>query len=162
MDEQLHPKVLSGGFTLIYTDSMLVKIIILYWFHELPSPYPNPCSSTSMPVWHIRIRTDTGPWFNIKMSSYQYRKSHCGDKMVVRSSYLHNGISYTGKMSSLYWIGAQLIAMGCSRFLIHTSTMVCYCNYYHLVQTKGLKYHNSNMQICIPYRATLHISRYAT
>ena len=40
--------------------------------------------------------------FNIKMSSYQYRKSHCGDKMVVRSSYLHNGISYTGKMSSLY------------------------------------------------------------
>ena len=32
--------------------------------------------------------------------SYQYRKSHCGDKTVVRSSYLHNGISYTGKMSS--------------------------------------------------------------
>ena len=38
-----------------------------------------------------------------KMSSYQYRKSHCGDKMVVRSSYIHNGISYTGKMASLYW-----------------------------------------------------------
>ena len=50
-----------------------------------------------------------GPQFNIKMSSYQYRKSHCGDKTVVRSSYLHNGISYTGKMSSLYWIGAQSI-----------------------------------------------------
>ena len=50
-----------------------------------------------------------GPWFNIKMSSYQYRKSHCGDKTVVRSSYLHNGISYTGKMSSLYWIGAQVV-----------------------------------------------------
>ena len=40
-----------------------------------------------------------GAWFNIKMSSYQYRKSHCGDKAVVRSSYLHNGISYTGKMT---------------------------------------------------------------
>ena len=40
------------------------------------------------------------------MSSYQYRKSHCVDKMVVRSSYLHNGISYTGKMTSLYWIKA--------------------------------------------------------
>ena len=38
-------------------------------------------------------------WFNIKMLSYQYRKSHCGDKTIVRSSYLHNGISYTGKMS---------------------------------------------------------------
>ena len=40
------------------------------------------------------------------MSSYQFGKSHCGDKTVVRSSYLHNGISYTGKMSSLYWIRA--------------------------------------------------------
>ena len=48
-----------------------------------------------------------GPWFNIKMSSYQYRKSHCGDKMVVRSSYLHNGISYTGKMTFLYWFDPQ-------------------------------------------------------
>ena len=46
-------------------------------------------------------------WFNIKIPSYQYRKSHYGDKTVVRSSYLHYGISYTGKMSSLYWIGAQ-------------------------------------------------------
>ena len=52
----------------------------------------------------------SGPWFNIKMSSYQYRKSHCGDKTVVRSSYLHNGISYTGKMSYLYWIGALVSA----------------------------------------------------
>ena len=40
------------------------------------------------------------------MSSYRYRKSHCGDKTVVRSSYLHNGISYTGKMTSFYWIRA--------------------------------------------------------
>ena len=60
------------------------------------------------PFWSIlnlliRISGRTGPWFNIKMSSCQYRKSHCGDKAVVRSSYLHNGIFYTGKMS-LYWI----------------------------------------------------------
>ena len=47
------------------------------------------------------------PWFNIKMPSYQYRKSHCGGKTVVRSSYLHNGVSYAGKMTSLYWIRAQ-------------------------------------------------------
>ena len=46
-----------------------------------------------------------GPWFNIKMSSYQHRKSHCGDKAILRPSFLHNGISYTGK-TSLYWIGA--------------------------------------------------------
>ena len=48
-------------------------------------------------------------WFNINMLSYQYRKYHCGDKMVVRSSYLHNGISYTGKMTSLYGIRAQAL-----------------------------------------------------
>ena len=41
------------------------------------------------------------------MPLYQYRKSHCGDK-IVRSSFLHNGISYTGKMTSLYWIRAQV------------------------------------------------------
>ena len=50
----------------------------------------------------------SGPWFNIKMSSYRYRKSHCGDKTVVRSSYHHNGISYTGKMTSLYWFIPQV------------------------------------------------------
>ena len=41
-----------------------------------------------------------GLWCNIKMSSYQYRKSHYGDKTILRPSYLHNGISYTGKTTS--------------------------------------------------------------
>ena len=45
-------------------------------------------------------------WFDIKMPSYQYRKSHCRDKPVIKPSYLHNGISYTGKTASLYWIEA--------------------------------------------------------
>ena len=44
------------------------------------------------------------------LASYQHRKSHCGDKTVVRSSYLHNGISYTGKTTSFYWIRAQILA----------------------------------------------------
>ena len=59
---------------------------------------------------HLPLPLIPGPWFNIKMSSYQYRKSHCGDKTVVRSSYLHNGNSYTGKMTSLYWISPLLLA----------------------------------------------------
>ena len=42
------------------------------------------------------------------MSSYQYRKPHCGDKTILRPSYLHNGISYTVKTTSLYWIRALL------------------------------------------------------
>ena len=58
------------------------------------------------------IKELPGPWFNIKMSSHQYRKSHCGDKMVIRSSYLHNGISYIGKMWSLCWIGPQSFGKG--------------------------------------------------
>ena len=54
-----------------------------------------------------KINTSPGGRINIKMSSYQYRKSHCGDKTILRPSYLHNGISYTGKTTSLYWIRAQ-------------------------------------------------------
>ena len=61
--------------------------------------------STINPWWK-RSQQIPGPWFNIKMSSYQYRKSHCGDKTAVRSSYVHNWIFYTDKMSSLYWIRA--------------------------------------------------------
>ena len=53
-----------------------------------------------------------GVWINIKMSSYQYRKSHCGDETILRPSYLHNGISYTGKTTSLYWIGVQIASLG--------------------------------------------------
>ena len=47
-----------------------------------------------------------GPWFNIKMTSYQYKKYDCGDKTILRPSYLHSGISYTGKMTIFNWSGA--------------------------------------------------------
>ena len=39
----------------------------------------------------------------------QYRKSYCGDKTILRPPYLHDGISYTGKMASLYWTRVQII-----------------------------------------------------
>ena len=52
------------------------------------------------------------------MPSYQYRKSHCGDKTILRPSYLHNGISYTGKTTSLYWI-STLVEMQAPRLLAH-------------------------------------------
>ena len=48
------------------------------------------------------------------MTSYQYRKSYCGDKTILRPSYLHNGISYTGKTTSLYWIRAQELYLVCT------------------------------------------------
>ena len=44
------------------------------------------------------FQRDSGP------STYQYRKSHCQDKIVIRSSHVHNGISYTSEMATLFWI----------------------------------------------------------
>ena len=46
----------------------------------------------------------SGGWFNTKMPPYSYRKSDCRDKTILLPSYLHIGISYTGKMASLYRI----------------------------------------------------------
>ena len=79
----------------------------------------NMCPMTSVTRWLVwtvvplllkgpDVAATPGPWFNIKMSSYQYRNSHCGDKTILRPSYLHNGIPYTGKMTSLYWIRVQI------------------------------------------------------
>ena len=57
----------------------------------------------------VRTRNSwaTGTRLNINMSSYQYRKSHCGDKTILQPPYFHNGFSYTDKTTYLYWIGAQ-------------------------------------------------------
>ena len=69
----------------------------------------------------------TGPRFNIKMSSYQYRKSHCGDKTVVGSSYLHNGISYTGKKTSLYWFSP----LNVSWWYLRQYVSLTFCKTFH-------------------------------
>ena len=66
----------------------------------------------------MHTRRWSGGQFNINMPTYRYRKSHRGDKTIFRPSYLHNGISYTGKMTSLYWIGA------CNLFIYHTPLLV--------------------------------------
>ena len=58
-----------------------------------------------MPVSHILW--DAGDWFSIKIQSYQYRKTHRGDKMILQQSYLHDGVSYGGMMISWYWISAH-------------------------------------------------------
>ena len=84
--------------------SSLVNIVnVLHIFTEILYS-----ESVSFVIKMARLRQQwgmsPGPRFNIKMTSYQYRKSHCGDKTVVWSSYLLIGISYTGKMTSLYWI----------------------------------------------------------
>ena len=71
------------SYILMYFNQQIQWAVMLYWLSYIHYMY-------------------SGPQFNIKMTSYQYRKSHCGDKMILRLSYLHNGISYTGKTTSLY------------------------------------------------------------
>ena len=89
----------QGGNTLVVMNQVntcCAKVILGKIFHYLPFV-------DIKILWAIVIlchrRQGPGPWFNINISSYQYRNSHCGDKTVIRSSYLHNGISYTGKMT---------------------------------------------------------------
>ena len=80
-----------------------------------------------------------------KMSSYQYRKSHCGDKTVVRSSYLHNGISYTGKVTSLYWIkalGATNLSLVSELCLDLETSRRVYVWSFHDVSGRLSVYHN--------------------
>ena len=57
----------------------------------------------------------SGP-FQYKSPSYQYWRSHCGDKMVVRSSYLyrHNGILRRyDDIWSLYWNTTEISCCCC-------------------------------------------------
>ena len=81
------------------------------------------------------------------MLSYQYRKSHYRDKTILRPSYLHNGISYTGKMTSLYLIRAQVLWHHTSPIWLSrewncqtTNTLIgaTYINRWHNTFTLGL------------------------
>ena len=92
----------------------------------------------------------TGPQFNIKTISYQYRKSHCGDKTILRPSYLHNGISYTGKTTSLYWIRAQIIIKA-THYIVQwlhwlAAWTICIFNTFLLVYTAYARYGYSYWQ----------------
>ena len=49
------------------------------------------------------------------MPTYRYKNSHCGDWTILQPSYIHNGISYTGKTTSWrrqYWIRALVVCEG--------------------------------------------------
>ena len=89
--------------------TFLTSALKLSWLKEEIRLFKHFCSWPQRWTLLMEWPTRPGPRFNIKMTSYWYRKSHCGDKTILRPSYLHNGISYTGKTTSLYWIGAQMI-----------------------------------------------------
>ena len=82
----------------------------------------------------LSLLTIPGRWFNKKISSYQYSKSHCGDKTVVSSSYLHNGIYYTDKVS---WSLLTSLETSCHKWL--NCLLFLYCTEL-LHRTKGCVY----------------------
>ena len=54
-------------------------------------------------VWHgILLSKTIGTCFSIGMSSCQYRRSNWWNTTVLNWSYIHNGISFIGKMAPLY------------------------------------------------------------
>ena len=112
--------VVRPVFFSLWWESMHLEIRSLFWnraqlatsrgTHSLNLHVRGVTWNISNHPWRQRLRITTplssGGWFNINMPSYQYRKSRCGDKTTLRPSYLHNEISYTGKMASLHWIRA--------------------------------------------------------
>ena len=85
--------------------------------------------------WNFRTRMEcsyinSGPWFNIKMSSYQYRESHCGDKTVIKFPilvrchlYIESGPCSQWKHMSTPWIFITIE----SSANITRSNLVRYC-----------------------------------
>ena len=105
-DDKFNPYI-AGYFTGIEDEQWCWWIDIDMHMHS-PGGFNTMAGCVASVTFSPSCSQTTGPWFNIKMLSYQYRKSHYGDKTVVRSSYLHNGISYTGKMVSFYWMAVVL------------------------------------------------------
>ena len=104
------------------------QVIVKAWFEEI-STYP-----VMRP----------GPQFNIKMTSYLYRKSHCGDNTILPPSYLHNWISFTGKTTSLYLIRAlnildkdQYHGYWCPGPLVLPGYQQPWCSLHSITQTKS-------------------------
>ena len=78
-----------------------------------PPGHPGQSDLPAMTTWLLmtiivkaQCETIQG-WSNMKMPSYQRRKSCCGDKMISQQSHVLNRISYKciGRITSLYWIG---------------------------------------------------------
>ena len=111
---KIRPSDTSVIITITQKDILYIQTgtrqLAFTWANDVPI-HQRMCGSSfsESAYWH----SISGPWFNIKMTSYQYRKSHCGDKTILRPSYLHNGFSYAGKTTSLYWIGVLIPNYNC-------------------------------------------------
>ena len=80
-------------FKFIYVQKCVIIYTLLSstinYHYNTSSIWPKFAHNTAM----IRHRSDPGPWFIINISSYHYKNSYCGDKIVGRWYHLHLGIS---------------------------------------------------------------------
>ena len=98
----------------------------------------------------------SGGWINIKVPSYQYRDCHFGDKTILWSSYLHNGIPYPSEMKILFWIGAQLYLakdVGVNNCSDHIN-IDCHLGHYYLIE-----FHQHTQQATRLYSHDVHLAR---
>ena len=118
-----HDCLLNCLFRRQRKDRSSASLVFVWGIHRWPvnSPHKCPVTRKTIPFDDVNICVlcypchsslwisviysyFPGPWISIKMSSYPYRECHSKDHLVVTSSYIQNGISYTYKVVSLYWI----------------------------------------------------------
>ena len=129
--------IYNNGYN-VYDMTKLCKLkpcnglpVHLYYYILSGTPCTNKCSQPNGA--NADLCAGAGPWFNIKMSSYQYRKSHCGNETILRPSYLHNWISYTGNTTSLYWIRAHVSREGKIKYIPDILCLVLTCLALHSI-----------------------------
>ena len=86
--------------------------------HALPPPLQQEVTHARW-AYGRQCGMSPGPWFSIKTSSYEYSKLHCGDKTVVKSSNLRNGISHTAWWDDI--------------FILKTGIGITFCNFVSLL-----------------------------
>ena len=132
----------SVTYFFVYSTLMIYTVyevgISLWWLFALPTLGTVSCRYTIYFVFiqglhfeefvHEREHIEAWGWFNIKMPSSQYQKSHFGDKMMFLSSYLHNGISHCDKKTSSYWIKALVNKQGIATNRWHMELPLILCD----------------------------------
>ena len=89
------------------------------WCCQATSHYLSQCWPRSMlpngftrPQWVNPLMCRPGSWFNIKMSSYQYRNTHCGGKITFGPYHLQ-------KWDFLYYMWDNIFILVRAQFYIH-------------------------------------------
>ena len=110
-------KTVTGSSYLHHGIPYTGKTVSLNWYKPQVPAYHDTLVSYLQVSGNNVHTLRPGSWFNIKILSYQYWKSQCGDKTVIRSSYLHNGSSYTDKAAHIG--SAPLVMHICINELVH-------------------------------------------